>query len=195
MKIISGLYKGRTLKGYDMVGTRPTMDRVKESVFAMIQCYVKDAVVLDLYSGTGNLAIEAISNGAKEAYLVDNNKIAINMIKDNIKTLNVVNTNIIHGDAINTLKSFINEGKVFDVIFLDPPYNTNEIDKSLTIINDSTNLLSDNGLIVCETELNIDYSKYQNLIVYKCKKYGSKTVNILKRKNKTLTKTRNNDNI
>ena len=121
MKIISGLYKGRTLKGYDMVGTRPTMDRVKESVFAMIQSYVKDAVVLDLYSGTGNLAIEAISNGAKEAYLVDNNKIAINTIKDNIKTLNVVNTNIIHGDAINTLKSFINEGKVFDVIFLDPP--------------------------------------------------------------------------
>ena len=63
MKIISGKYKGRVLKGFDIVGTRPTMDRVKESLFAMIQDYVKDAIVLDLYSGTGNLAIEAISNG------------------------------------------------------------------------------------------------------------------------------------
>lgn len=182
MKIISGLYKGRTLKGYDMVGTRPTMDRVKESVFAMIQSYVKDAVVLDLYSGTGNLAIEAISNGAKEAYLVDNNKIAINTIKDNIKTLNVVNTNIIHGDAINTLKSFINEGKVFDVIFLDPPYHTNELDISLSIINDNINILSNNGIVVCESELKIDYSKYNNLFIYKTRRYGKKCVNILKRK-------------
>ena len=182
MKIISGLYKGRTLKGYDMVGTRPTMDRVKESVFAMIQCYVKDAVVLDLYSGTGNLAIEAISNGAKEAYLVDNNKIAINTIKDNIKTLNVVNTNIIHGDAINTLKSFINEGKVFDVIFLDPPYHTNELGISLSIINDNISILSNNGIIVCESELKIDYSKYNNLFIYKTRRYGKKCVNILKRK-------------
>lgn len=182
MKIISGLYKGRTLKGYDMIGTRPTMDRVKESVFAMIQSYVKDAVVLDLYSGTGNLAIEAISNGAKEAYLVDNNKIAINTIKDNIKTLNVVNTNIIHGDAINTLKSFINEGKVFDVIFLDPPYHTNELDISLSIINDNINILSNNGIVVCESELKIDYSKYNNLFIYKTRRYGKKCVNILKRK-------------
>lgn len=182
MKIISGLYKGRTLKGYDMVGTRPTMDRVKESVFAMIQSYVKDAVVLDLYSGTGNLAIEAISNGAKEAYLVDNNKIAINTIKDNIKTLNVVNTNIIHGDAINTLKWFINEVKVFDVIFLDPPYHTNELDISLSIINDNINILSNNGIVVCESELKIDYSKYNNLFIYKTRRYGKKCVNILKRK-------------
>ena len=182
MKIISGLYKGRTLKGYDIVGTRPTMDRVKESVFAMIQSYVKDAVVLDLYSGTGNLAIEAISNGAKEAYLVDNNKIAINTIKDNIKTLNVVNTNIIHGDAINTLKSFISEGKVFDVIFLDPPYHTDELNISLSIINDNISILSNNGIIICESELKIDYSKYNNLFIYKTRRYGKKCVNILKRK-------------
>ena len=63
MKIISGKYKGRILKGYTIDGTRPTMDRVKESVFAMIQEYVKDSLFLDLYSGTGNIGIEAISNG------------------------------------------------------------------------------------------------------------------------------------
>lgn len=180
MKIISGKFKGRILKGYDMIGTRPTMDRVKESLFAMIQDYVKEAVVLDLYAGTGNLAIEAISNGAKEAYLVDKNKIAINTIKDNIKDLKVGNTNIIHGDASVILQSFINN-KTFDIIFLDPPYNTNELDRALKLINSNIKLLSDNGLIVCETELNIDYSKYDNLYVFKSKKYGSKYVNILKK--------------
>lgn len=182
MKVISGKYKGRVLKGFDINGTRPTMDRVKESVFAMIQDYVKGATVLDLYSGSGNLAIEAISNGSKKAYLVDNNIIAINTIKENIKMLNIDNTIIIKDEAKNALNKFINENKKFDIIFLDPPYQTDELDKSLTIINDNINLLSNNAIIVCETSVNINYNKYQNLIVYKTRKYGDKIVNILKTK-------------
>lgn len=182
MKVISGKYKGRILKGFDINGTRPTMDRVKESVFAMIQDYVKGATVLDLYSGSGNLAIEAISNGSKKAYLVDNNIIAINTIKENIKMLNIDNTIIIKDEAKNALEYFIKEKHVFDIIFLDPPYNTNEIDASLTKINDNINILSKNGLIVCETELDINYSKYDKLVIYKTKKYGLKSVNILKRR-------------
>lgn len=181
MKIISGKYKGRILKGYDMIGTRPTMDRVKESVFAMIQDYIKDSIVLDLYSGTGNLGIEAISNGANKSYLIDNNKIAINTIKDNIKMLNIDNTNIINSDAMDALRSFINQNIVFDIIFLDPPYQTNELDKALTLINDNIFLLNNDGLIVCETELEIDYEKYKNLYIYKSKRYAKKSVNILKR--------------
>lgn len=182
MKIISGKFKGRILKGFDIVGTRPTMDRVKESIFAMIQDYIKEAIVLDLYSGTGNLGIEAISNGAKKAYLVDNNKIAINIIKNNINNLKVGNTNVIHGDASEVLKKFILDGKQFDIVFLDPPYDTLELEKVLKIINSSIDLISKNGLIVCETELKINYSKYDNFIIYKEKKYGSKTVNVLKRR-------------
>lgn len=182
MKIISGKYKGRVLKGFDMDGTRPTMDRVKESLFASIQDYIKDSVILDLYSGTGNLAIEAISNGAKEAYLVDNKKQAINTINDNIKTLNINNANVILSDASIALNTFIENKLSFDIIFLDPPYQTNELDKILTIINNNIEVLNDDGLIVCETELKIDYSKYNNLYVYKEKKYGSKLVNILKKK-------------
>ncbi len=181
MKIISGKYKGRILKGYDMIGTRPTMDRVKESVFAMIQDYIKDSIVLDLYSGTGNLGIEAISNGANKAYLIDNNKIAVNTIKDNIKMLNIDNTNIINSDAMDALRSFINQNIVFDIIFLDPPYHTDELDKTLTLINDSITLLNEDGLIVCETELEMNYKKYENLYIYKSKRYAKKSVNILKR--------------
>ena len=72
MRIISGKYKGKKLKGFNIEGTRPTMDRVKESLFGMIQTYIPGSIVLDLFAGSGALGLEAISNGAREAYLVDN---------------------------------------------------------------------------------------------------------------------------
>ncbi len=182
MKIISGKYKGKILKGFNINGTRPTMDRIKESVFAMIQDYVKDSIVLDLYSGSGNLAIEALSNGAKKAYLVDKNKDAINIIKNNIKELNINAAIIMQGDSIYALDNYINDNITFNIIFLDPPYDTNLLDKSLCKINDNINLLSNNGLIICETTMDINYLKYNNLIIYKTRKYGEKIVTILKRK-------------
>ena len=89
-------------------GTRPTMDRVKESVFAMIQDYIKDSIFLDLYSGSGNIGIEAISNGSKKAYLVDNNMVAIKTIKENINALKIDNIDVIKEDAVNQLNNFIN---------------------------------------------------------------------------------------
>lgn len=181
MKIISGKYKGRILKGYTIDGTRPTMDRVKESVFAMIQDYIKNSIFLDLYSGTGNIGIEAISNGSKKAYLVDNNMVAIKTIKENINMLKIDNACVIKEDAIKCLNNFINIGIKFDIIFLDPPYHTNELDKSLTIINDNLCLLGESSIIVCETEIKIDYQKYDNLMIYKTRKYGSKEVTILKK--------------
>ena len=89
MKIISGIYKGRNLDGYDLQGTRPTMERVKESLFATIQNYIDDSIVLDLFSGSGNLGIEALSQGAKYAYLVDANFKATNVIKNNISKIGI----------------------------------------------------------------------------------------------------------
>lgn len=181
MKIISGEYKGRILKGFDIKGTRPTMDRVKESLFAMVQDYIKDAVVLDLYSGTGNLGIEAISNGAKKAYLVDNNVIAINTINENIKNLKVRDTYVIKGNAQSILNDLLIKGIIFDIVFLDPPYHTNELEKTLSFLNDNPSMLSDNGVIVCETEIDIDYSKYDKFYIYKNRAYGSKKIFILKK--------------
>ena len=182
MKIISGKYKGRILKGFDIKGTRPTMDRVKESVFAMIQDYIRESTVLDLYSGTGNLGIEAISNGASKAYLVDNNKVAINTIKDNINNLNIKEAIVINKNAKDALNDFLLNKTVFDIIFLDPPYHTDELNNSLLFINSNINILSNNGIIVCETEIKIDYSLYSNLHIFKEKRYGTKEVVILKRK-------------
>lgn len=81
MRIISGKYKGKYITGFDINGTRPTMDRVKESLFGMIQDYISDSSCLDLFAGSGSLGIEALSCGAKECYFVDNNINIINILK------------------------------------------------------------------------------------------------------------------
>ena len=118
MCIISGKYKGKKLNGFNIEGTRPTMDRVKESLFGMIQTYIPDSIVLDLFAGSGALGLEAVSNGAKECYLIDNNIEAIKTIKENSQNFEE-QLNIIHIDYKKFLKT---TDKKFDIIFLDPPY-------------------------------------------------------------------------
>ena len=178
MKIISGKYKGRNIEGFTIDGTRPTMDRVKESLFAMIQSYIPESSVLDLFSGSGNLAFEALSEGASSAVLVDSNYKAIKVIDNNIKTIGIENTKVLNMDykkAIEYLKD-----EKFDVIFLDPPYKTNYIEESIKLIN-KYNVLSDKGIIVCESD-NLDRIIYDDN--YKCikdKKYGDKYIVILKK--------------
>lgn len=176
MKVISGKYKGKNLKGFDINGTRPTMDRVKESLFAMIQDYIKNSIVLDLFAGSGSLGIEAISEGCKKVYFVDNNNIAINTIKDNLKGINE-DFEVLKKDYL----SFLEEVSIsFDIILLDPPYDTNLIEKTLEYLNNNLKLLNNNSLIVCETTKSIDFLNYNNFRIYKERKYNDKKVTILK---------------
>lgn len=179
MKVISGTLKGRTIEGYHLEGTRPTMDRVKESLFAMIQDSVKGSTCLDLFAGSGNLGIEAISQGADKVYFVDKNKKAILTMKKNIQNFNLQEQSILLGmDYQKALESFQKEK--FDIIFLDPPYKTNYIEKSIQLI-EKYNLLKEEGMIVCESdqkELIIFKDSYQ---VYKERKYGDKFIVILKK--------------
>ena len=180
MKIISGKYKGRILKGFDINGTRPTMNRIKESLFGMIQDFIKDSVVLDLYAGSGNLAIEALSNGAKKAYLVDNNKVAIKTIKENLSNLKIENALVTKVDASYFLEKEIENKTKYDLIFLDPPYNTSELEKILDIINRNLDILNNAGIIVCETSKDMYFDKYDNLFIYKKRNYKDKNIFILK---------------
>ena len=106
MKIISGKYKGRNIVGYDINGTRPTMDRVKESLFAMIQNYIDNSNCLDLFAGSGNLGLEALSNGASSCTFIDNNKIAIKTIKDNLARLDIKEYNL-----------YLTDFKLFNALF------------------------------------------------------------------------------
>lgn len=179
LRVISGKYKGKIIKGYDIEGTRPTMDRVKESVFSTIQNYIPDSVVLDLFSGSGNLGIEAISNGSKTCYFVDNNKIAVNTIKDNTKTINE-EYYILNLDYKDALNKFDRDNIKFDLIFLDPPYRFNYIDSIIEFVLEKE-LLNKDGLIICEIENDIN-TLYDDLDLYRDKKYGNKKVIIFKKK-------------
>ena len=180
MKVISGLLKGRNIEGYNIDGTRPTMDRVKESLFAMIQNNIKDSIVLDLFAGSGGLGIEAISNGAKLCYFIDHNNEVIKTLNKNVNNLNIkANSKIILSDW----KKFLNESHKnnlkFDLIFVDPPYDYDVYEKILDKVS-TLNLLNKDGLIILEHQNLKLKETYNNLILYKSKKYGTKSVNIYK---------------
>lgn len=178
MKIISGTLKGRNIKGYDIEGTRPTMDRVKESVFAMIQNNIKDSICLDLFCGSGNLGIEAISNGSKLCYFVDNNPKAIKVVEENIKNFNIKDkTKLLNYDYKKSIKYFRETKIKFDIIFVDPPYDYHVIEKIIKYV-DEYELLNDDGLLVLEFEKEKLEEKYGNLKLIKSKKYSWKYVYI-----------------
>lgn len=182
MRVISGTLKGRNLEGYDIEGTRPTMDRVKESVFATIQEDIKNSVVLDLFAGSGQLGIEAISNGSKLCYFIDNNKEAINTIKKNIELLKIKDKSIVlNYDYKKSLNYFKDNNIKFNIIFVDPPYDYDVLDKVISKILEY-NLLEKKGILIIEHTKEIK-GDYKDLYLYKAKKYGYKYINIYIRNN------------
>ena len=180
MKVISGLLKGRIIDGYNIDGTRPTMDRVKESLFGMIQDNIKDSIVLDLFAGSGQLGIEAISNGAKLCYFTDNNNEVIKVLNKNITNLKIQNNaKVILTDWKKFLNECANSKLKFDIIFVDPPYDYDVYEKILEKVS-TLDLLNEDGLIILEHH-NLKFKdSYNDLKLYKEKRYGNKSVNIYK---------------
>ena len=150
MRIISG--KARGTKLYTLEGdiTRPTLDRVKESIFNIIQNRIKDSIFLDLFAGSGAMGLEAASRGAKKAILCDKNKNAMQIIKRNIeKTHLEQNVQTYLDDYENVLKTKIKEK--LDIIYIDPPYNSNFAINSIKIILEK-NLVTKDSIIMIETD-------------------------------------------
>ncbi|MHC5267653.1 16S rRNA (guanine(966)-N(2))-methyltransferase RsmD [Enterococcus sp. LJL98] len=152
MRVISGEYRGRRLKSLAGDHTRPTSDKVKESIFNMIGPYFEGGQVLDLFSGSGSLAIEAISRGMDFAVCVDRNYQAIQIIRDNIAiTKEPEKFEVIKGDAKKILLRLASEKKAFDLILLDPPYAQQAIVEQLESMQ-ALQLLAKDACVVCETD-------------------------------------------
>ena len=150
MRIISGKAKGTKLYTLEGINTRPTLDRVKESIFNIIQYNLQDAIVLDLFAGSGAIGLEMLSRGAQKAVLCDKSAEAIKIINKNIqKTHMEEKAQVYNLDYESCIEKVQN--KKFDIIYIDPPYNTNFIVKSLQLIIEKS-ILQKDGMIILETD-------------------------------------------
>ena len=175
MRIISGKYRGKILSSPTTTLVRPTGDKVKQAIFTKLQFFVADKIVLDLFSGSGALGIEALSRGAKEVIFVDKNVESVKLTKKNLQSINY-SSKVINMDYAIALKSFKQQ---FDLILIDPPYASGVYENCLELIY-KYNLLNDDGIIVCERDRTKPFtSKYFNIV--DTKNYGTVSVDYFKK--------------
>lgn len=176
MRIVSGLYGGRPLKTLEGPTTRPTSDKVRGAIFNMIGPYFQGGRVLDLYAGSGGLAIEAVSRGMIQAVLVEKERRAQNIIEANISmTQESEKFQLLKMDA---QQAFSKLNGQFDLIFLDPPYAKETIVKDIEML-DSLGLLSQDVMVVCETDKTVELpEEVASLGIWKQKYYGISMVTV-----------------
>lgn len=172
VRVISGSARGLKLNtpGDDRV--RPTTDRVKESMFNIVQDWVYDSQVLDLFAGSGALGIETLSRGASQAVFCDNSLDSIKIIKSNIEKARVVDrSQIVSGDFKRCLRDMEAKNQSFDMIFVDPPYYEGLFEEVLDTIR-SCKILKKDGIVIVEHDAKRPIGQVEGLEVYKEKKYG-----------------------
>ena len=145
MRVITGLAGGRKLKSPDGDAVRPTADQVKQAIFNILQFDVEGRRVLDLFGGTGQMGIEALSRGAKEAVFIDASRTSAALIRENLKICGM-KAAVLQTDALQ----YLSRGERFDIIFVDPPYDAGLYGTVLERINAVDNL-TEGGIIICET--------------------------------------------
>ncbi len=148
MRVIAGTARGRRLKELEGAETRPTTDRVKESMFSIIQFDIEGREVLDLFGGTGQLSIEALSRGANHATILDMRREATALIRENLQATGLQDSATVQqGDSLAFLAGC---KKKYDIIFLDPPYKTELLENALFAV-EKFDILNEHGIIVCES--------------------------------------------
>ena len=184
MRIIAGEKRGTKLYTLEGENTRPTLDRVKESLFNIIQSEIRDCIFLDLFSGSGAIGLEAVSRGAKKAILCDNNKQAIQIIKKNIEKLGYKDKIELYQMQFNELINKLNEK--IDIIYLDPPYKTNYAIKTVELLLKKEILKTDSLIIIETDQVEELKEKLENLkieIIDK-RKYGRANLIFIQQKTK-----------
>lgn len=179
MRVISGKARGVQLKAPDGMSTRPTIDRVKEALFSIIQFEIPGTSVLDLFGGTGQLGIEALSRGAKEAVFVDSQEAACKIIRENIKRTNLVNqSRVVRSDYLDYLKRCKEK---YDIIFLDPPYAEVYLETALKCITE-IDILQSGGIIATERPIGKELpSEYDGFVRSRDYKYGKVLLTIYRK--------------
>ena len=162
MRVIAGKARRILLKTIDGLDTRPTTDRIKETLFNIINTRLADCDFLDLFSGSGSIGIEALSRGAKSAVFVENNKAAVTCIKTNLKNTKLNSAaEILQLDVVASIRTLELQGKVFDVVFMDPPYNQ-QIEKTVLEVLQNSNIIYCNTMIIVEASLETGFEYLEN---------------------------------
>lgn len=163
MRVIAGSRRHLILKTVPGMAVRPTQDRTKETLFNILNPYLADCRFLDLFSGSGAIGIEALSRGAKDVVMVEQSAQSLDCIKDNLKTTKLTDeARVLAMDVFSAIPKLAAEGKAFDIIFMDPPYD-NELEKrALTMLADSC-LVNENTLIVVEASMQTNFSYVDGL--------------------------------
>ena len=165
MRVITGTARGRRLNELKGKETRPTTDRVKEGIFNIIQFDIEGRRVLDLFGGTGQLGIECLSRGAAHATFVDARTDAVKLIRENLALTALTNrATVLTADYATVLSGAVEK---YDLVFLDPPYETKLLERSLELIS-QFDILRKHGIIICESpqekslpDLSAPYGKYR----------------------------------
>lgn len=173
MRITSGILKNKKIKSREGRETRPTLERIKEAIFSIIGDKVVDSRFLDLYSGTGNMGIEALSRNAKRTIFIENNQEALRIIIENINDCKLENKSRAYkNDVLRAIEILSRKNEKFDIIFMDPPYKENLTEKTLMHISDFS-LLDDDGIVISEHSI---YEKISD-VVGKLVKYDERDYN------------------
>ena len=152
MRVISGRARGTKLKTIESMSTRPTLDRVKESLFNILQNDITEKNVLDLFAGSGALGIEALSRGANKAYFSDSNPEAVKVIKENLTKTRLIDYSKVYNMSYEkAITKMSNENVKIDIVFIDPPYRLGIAANSIKLIIQN-DLLNENAIIVVETD-------------------------------------------
>lgn len=173
MRVIAGSARRLLLKTIDGLDTRPTTDRIKETLFNMIQPGIADCQFLDLFSGSGGIGIEALSRGAKLSVFIENNPKAVACIKENLAATRLEDRGVVIScDAITGLKRLEGRDYVFDYVFMDPPYD-HEHERYVMEYLSASALINEETTIIIEASLNtnLDYLESFGFIVDKVKNY------------------------
>ena len=178
MRVITGTARGRVLKELEGLETRPTTGKVKESLFSIIQFDIEGRRVLDLFAGTGQLGIEALSRGAAECVFIDRRADAVKLIQENLALCRLADrARVRQGDALPYLRS----GEKFDIVFLDPPYAEVFLENALKRISE-IDILTDGGIIICERPVEKALADdFPGLTHWRDYKYGKTAVTIFRK--------------